>query len=535
MRDRIRDVCRNIEEAENLHILFAVENGSRAWGMASEDSDYDVRFVFVRPIEEYITINKPKDVISIAFDKGGSRCKAEGSFIDIVGFDIAKFVTLLSKSNPTTIEWLTTDIVYYGRQNKILKDFALEKFSQIALYHHYRSLARYNYRKYIENNKNITYKRYLQIFRGIVNYPQLKQWACIHRRINMLRTLNNRIIMPSRLVDSSPTQGILVRNSVGIEAIDRSLGNVDRSIPISVCSIPALALEGSPAHASLSTTSGAGFAGVPWVNSGYCNTVLPCDRLQRLPEYGVRHPLNLPVAFPAESGFVQMLQVFDSYRGIIVPGKVHYPVGDLEAPGFGVPEFIAPELPKGSPSPVGSLLTPLEFASPYADVSRNLGDVSAKIKLFENLLFGGRVNRDCCEGVGADINPQNILGSLWFRHIKPLFEGYENRPPLISLLESELRKTVALLLKGIESFIGSILLHWKSFPPLKSGEGDNRIPSPCFAEGAGSGCVESDGHPLKFTDLLNLISLDPNILAGIHNKLCLKLRGLLNIRVAEVL
>ena len=34
-----------IEEKEHVHILLAVESGSRAWGFASPDSDYDVRFI----------------------------------------------------------------------------------------------------------------------------------------------------------------------------------------------------------------------------------------------------------------------------------------------------------------------------------------------------------------------------------------------------------------------------------------------------------------------------------------------------------
>ena len=35
-----------IERTEQVRILFAVESGSRAWGLPSPDSDYDVRFVY---------------------------------------------------------------------------------------------------------------------------------------------------------------------------------------------------------------------------------------------------------------------------------------------------------------------------------------------------------------------------------------------------------------------------------------------------------------------------------------------------------
>ncbi|MFX0064142.1 MAG: DNA polymerase beta superfamily protein [Candidatus Hermodarchaeota archaeon] len=169
MKDKIQRICQDLENEHNIRILFAVENGSRAWGLQSADSDYDVRFVFVRPLSEYIQIQKPNEVINIAFDRNFNIYKVEGSFIDISGFDIFKFVKLLSNSNPTTIEWLVSDIVYYGKQNNAFKRFAQENFSKISLYHHYKSLCRNNYLKYIKSGKNVTYKRYLYTFRGLVN------------------------------------------------------------------------------------------------------------------------------------------------------------------------------------------------------------------------------------------------------------------------------------------------------------------------------------------------------------------------------
>lgn len=42
-----------IENRENVRILHCVESGSRAWGFASPDSDFDVRFIYVRPKDFY--------------------------------------------------------------------------------------------------------------------------------------------------------------------------------------------------------------------------------------------------------------------------------------------------------------------------------------------------------------------------------------------------------------------------------------------------------------------------------------------------
>lgn len=169
MKDKIISICKKLEKDKNIKILFAVENGSRAWRMESKDSDYDVRFVFVRPISEYISLNKPVDVINVAYDKDCNECNVEGSIIDMSGFGIFKFASMVYISNPTVIEWLISDIVYYGEQNKVFKKFAIEHFSKKTLYYHYKSLCKQNYLKYLKSGDLVTYKKYLYAYRGLIN------------------------------------------------------------------------------------------------------------------------------------------------------------------------------------------------------------------------------------------------------------------------------------------------------------------------------------------------------------------------------
>ena len=57
MKEKIQEQLRRIEEAENIKILLAVESGSRAWGFASPDSDYDVRFIYIRRLEDYLRLD----------------------------------------------------------------------------------------------------------------------------------------------------------------------------------------------------------------------------------------------------------------------------------------------------------------------------------------------------------------------------------------------------------------------------------------------------------------------------------------------
>ncbi len=169
MKEKIQKLCKQIEKKYKIKILFAIENGSRAWRMESENSDYDVRFVFMHPKKEYLQLTSPTDVINETYDKQGNPCQPEGAFIDIVGFDIFKFCKLLTSSNPTTIEWLISDIVYLGKQNKALQTYARKQFHPVALYFHYQSMCKNNYLKYIKSKQEVTYKKYLYALRGLVN------------------------------------------------------------------------------------------------------------------------------------------------------------------------------------------------------------------------------------------------------------------------------------------------------------------------------------------------------------------------------
>ncbi len=158
MKEEIVKICKKLEKENKIKILFAVENGSRAWKMDSKDSDYDVRFVYVKDIKEYIQIKQPRDVIEL--DKG---------LIDMVGFDIFKFVKMLASSNPTMIEWLNSDITYYRKQNKVFQKFAEKHYNPKALYFHYKSMCNNNYVKYLKSGNLVTYKKYLYAYRGLVN------------------------------------------------------------------------------------------------------------------------------------------------------------------------------------------------------------------------------------------------------------------------------------------------------------------------------------------------------------------------------
>lgn len=82
---RLSANCMKLKKTENVRILLAVESGSRAWGFASPDSDYDVRFIYVRPKEDYLRLEKIRDVIELPLD----------DVLDINGWDLQKALRLL--------------------------------------------------------------------------------------------------------------------------------------------------------------------------------------------------------------------------------------------------------------------------------------------------------------------------------------------------------------------------------------------------------------------------------------------------------
>ena len=148
-----------IEKECGVRILFACESGSRVWGFASKDSDYDVRYVYVRPMESYITITDRKDEI---------RGEADPLF-DFAGWDITKTLRLLAKSNPSLGEWLNTDLLYRSdpAAHQILKDTYNENFSPGTLYEHYRSMASGIWHRELAG-KEISGKQYLYATRALL-------------------------------------------------------------------------------------------------------------------------------------------------------------------------------------------------------------------------------------------------------------------------------------------------------------------------------------------------------------------------------
>mgnify|MGYP000947514495 FL=1 len=122
-----------MERAEDVRVLLAVESGSRAWGFASPDSDFDVRFVYVRPVEHYLRLEPARDVLEWRVDE----------VLDVDGWDANKTLRLLRGSNPSLFEWLASPIVYAEDPVfAVVRELAADCFSPVASAHHYLSMGR---------------------------------------------------------------------------------------------------------------------------------------------------------------------------------------------------------------------------------------------------------------------------------------------------------------------------------------------------------------------------------------------------------
>lgn len=158
MKNIIREKLREIEKKEKVEIIYAAESGSRAWGFSSPDSDYDVRFIYKRPKEDYLKLDPFSTVIEWQTD----------DTFDISGWDIRKVLLMLYKSNPTVFEWNNSPVVYkttveWEELSEVINKFFI---SYTGLYHYFNT-ARTTYMKYLRSER-VRLKKYFYALRPIL-------------------------------------------------------------------------------------------------------------------------------------------------------------------------------------------------------------------------------------------------------------------------------------------------------------------------------------------------------------------------------
>lgn len=160
---------RQLEKEYGIRILYAAESGSRAWGTHTPTSDFDVRFIYIRPREDYLKLDSLRDVLEFPIEEGWDMC----------GWDIRKLLQLLHKSNTQIYEWFSSPVVYlddgFSRRFQPVLD---AYFSTRTAVYHYLHQAQLKIRKQQKAGDQVKVKHYLYA----VQHLAAAGWVLEHGR-----------------------------------------------------------------------------------------------------------------------------------------------------------------------------------------------------------------------------------------------------------------------------------------------------------------------------------------------------------------
>ena len=170
MRAVINAKLAEIAEAEDIRILLAIESGSRAWGFHSPDSDYDVRFIYTRPLDWHLKLGKKRDVVEHPIDE----------VLDISGWELSKALTLALSSNAVVGEWLQSPIQYIAEAEalEMLLGFSARAMTRKSVSWHYLSLLRQQQKRLFNEDGTVRLKRYFYTLRPMLAL----RWMRLHDR-----------------------------------------------------------------------------------------------------------------------------------------------------------------------------------------------------------------------------------------------------------------------------------------------------------------------------------------------------------------
>lgn len=168
LEQRVTEILSQLEEIYGITIIYAVDAGSRAYGLHTPVSDHDIRVVYVfNDITKYIT-PEDSDECFVYF--------TEDKFIDVNAWNITKAMRHMRESNPSILEWLESQIVYRNKLNKYgitfrdaCKNITKDMHSHLSLMYHYFNMAKQNWNDWIKDKSEVICKKYLYVIRPLVS------------------------------------------------------------------------------------------------------------------------------------------------------------------------------------------------------------------------------------------------------------------------------------------------------------------------------------------------------------------------------
>lgn len=204
MTEEIKKELLRLEIQHDIKILYAVESGSRAWGFASTNSDWDVRYIYIHKLDWYLKIDAERD----------NQEEILPNDIDLAGWELKKALRLFRKSNPPMLEWLRSPMVYlqqYSTAEK-LRDLTKVFFNPKSCLHHYLHMAERNYQTYLLKDMVRT-KKYFYVLRPILACDWIME-------TNTMAPMEFKILVDSQVTDQNvktAIQELLIRKISGEE------------------------------------------------------------------------------------------------------------------------------------------------------------------------------------------------------------------------------------------------------------------------------------------------------------------------------
>lgn len=183
MKEIVITKLKEIELQNNIEILYACESGSRAWGFPSPDSDYDVRFIYKRKIENYLSVFDSDDFLDFPIN----------DILDINGWDIKKVLSLIYKSNTTPFEWLQSPIIYFEKENfrNELWTLCQNYFNEKSNIHHYLGIAKSAFDTLLESDE-IKIKKLFYVIRPLF----AAKWCVENKKIAPMTIDKLMVLLP---------------------------------------------------------------------------------------------------------------------------------------------------------------------------------------------------------------------------------------------------------------------------------------------------------------------------------------------------
>ncbi len=229
MKEQILPALRSIEAEAQVRVLLAVESGSRAWGFASPDSDYDVRFIYVHEPAWYLTVFESRDVIE----------KMLPGELDVSGWDLRKSLRLFSKCNLALNEWLGSPVVYFEASGfrSELRALIPTFFNPTRATHHYRSMAKQALSNLTSENQ-ISIKKLLYATRALLACRWIQQHKSqppteFHVIVEHVASIDERTYLADLIARKSdtPEKGEIVLEPNRGKAIGAELETYERNMP----------------------------------------------------------------------------------------------------------------------------------------------------------------------------------------------------------------------------------------------------------------------------------------------------------------